>query len=228
MPAQQLNENPKTVRRFDILATGANGLLEHAMLCDIASDRSDVTSSTELQVAHMGPPLRRQRSHTADAVGGTTLTEAQARQIETYANERFEESRALHELAKMSGTPWNAEKQYRINPPSTPPNRDCSYWRFSCVGFALAAYGNAGLYLVSKNCPGKNLDEIKKLYPDERLSDPQFRSDMGIGEGTEWPIILAGYVMNALDRPVEDFHREDALPYEPIKGDEYFPSRRQG
>ncbi|HVA46794.1 MAG TPA: hypothetical protein VNH11_10555 [Pirellulales bacterium] len=61
-------------------------------------------------------------------------------------------------------------------------------------------------------------------YPwaKDRLDDPAFRREMGIGEGDRWPVVLAGYVVNALNRAVELIRQ---APYEPMRGDEFFPPR---
>jgi hypothetical protein len=86
-------------------------------------------------------------------------------------------------LARVAKQQWNSAKQYRIHPPVTKPSRDCNFWRFSCVGFVLAAYQDAGITLIGNVKPGKRLDQLKRIYADARLDDPAFRADMGIGHG---------------------------------------------
>jgi len=227
MPASKLSQHATTVGRFDVLAIApveADQPL-HVMLCSETTDREDVTVESQLRVAHMGPPLGEKRAVKSHAVGNAGLTDDQRRQIETFVNERFEESRQLRVLARRANEDWGPAKQYRIHPPVTKPSRDCNFWRFSCVGFVLAAYQDAGITLIGKVKPRKTLDQLKMLYTDTRLDDPAFRADLGIGTGDDWPVVLAGYVMNALNRPAARIHGEQSIPYEPSEDDEYFPPR---
>ncbi len=90
----------------------------------------------------------------------------------------------------------------------------------------LSAYEETGINLIAAPLPLKDLGQIKAFYPDPRLDDPDFRNDMGIGEGTEWPVALAGYVVNAFDQPAEDISGDGHRPFQPVEGDEYFHSRR--
>lgn len=227
MPTTKLSNQATTVLRFDVLAIApleADQPL-HVMLCSEKNDRKDVTIESELRVAHMGPPLGRKRAVKSDAVGNAGLTDDQRRQIETFVNERFEEGKQLRDLARIAQEKWDPAKQYRIHPPVTKPSRDCNFWRFSCVGFVLAAYQDAGITLIGDVKPRKNLDQLKMLYADARLDNPAFRADMGIGTGDDWPIVLAGYVMNALNRPTVQIHGPQTILYEPSEDDEYFPPR---
>jgi hypothetical protein len=227
MPATKLSNQATTVLRFDVLAIApleADQPL-HVMLCSEKNDREDVTVESELRVAHMGPPLGEKRAVKSHAVGNAGLTDDQRRQIETFVNERFEEVKQLRALARIAKEQWNSAKQYRIHPPVTKPSRDCNFWRFSCVGFVLAAYQVAGITLIGDVKPRKRLDQLKRIYADARLDDPAFRADMGIGAGDDWPVVLAGYVMNALNRPTVQICGPGSIPYEPSEDDEYFPPR---
>lgn len=48
------------------------------------------------------------------------------------------------------------------------------------------------------------------------------RETYGIPGDGPWPVVLAGYVINSLDRSEEDIRRD---PHAARAGDEYFPSR---
>jgi hypothetical protein len=54
---------------------------------------------------------------------------------------------------------------------------------------------------------------------------PPFVQTWGSATGDDWPVVLAGYVMNALNRPAGQIHGEESFPYEPSEDDEYFPRR---
>ncbi len=232
MPATKLCEQATTVRRFDVLAIAPveSDQPLHVMLCSEKRDREDVTVESKLRVAHMGPPLGEKRAVKSHAVGNAGLTDDQRRQVETFVNERFEEVKQLRDLARIAQEKWDSAKQYRIHPPVTKPSRDCNFWRFSCVGFVLAAYQDAGITLIGDVKPRKRLDQLKVLYAHlpyahDRLDNPAFRADMGIGTGDDWPIVLAGYVMNALNRPTVQIYGPQTILYEPSEDDEYFPPR---
>ena len=139
-----------------------------------------------------------------------------------FLQERFDEIKEV----KLRDRSFKRRDQYRIHPAFTKPNRDCSYWRFSCVGFVLAAYEESGLVIMSANVPKKNLEELKALYSNSDLDNAQRRVDMGIGEGTEWPVLFGGYVLNALNEPHAKIHSSKGFVAR--SGDEFFPSRRGG
>lgn len=45
---------------------------------------------------------------------------------------------------------------------------------------------------------------------------------MGVDVGDRWPVIMAGYVVNSLNRSPEEIR---LTPYKPRSGDEFFPAR---
>ena len=225
MPAWKTSDSPSTVRRFDVVAISQSidkDFPTHLMLCTEPCQRDDITSNTPLLITHMGPPLRGSDNYPIEMVGSAELDEDQEKTIEVFLQERFDEIKE----AKLRDNSFKRRDQYRIHPAFTRPNRDCAYWRFSCVGFVLAAYEEAGLVLLSTKVPKKNLEELKALYSDPRLDDQQFREDMGVSNGTEWPILFGGYVLNALDQSKAKI--QSPKGFVPRSGDEYFPSRRGG
>jgi hypothetical protein len=97
--------------------------------------------------------------------------------------------------------------------------------QFSCAGFVIEAYKEAGIELIDTDetrLPLVGLAALCAAYPDQQevLYLPVQREKKNLpGEGP-WPVVMAGYVINALDYP------RDKLPYTPQPGDEYFPPRR--
>ena len=48
--------------------------------------------------------------------------------------------------------------------------------------------------------------------------------EMGIDIGDRWPVIMAGYIVNSLNRSADEIRQ---TPYRPRSGDEFFPTRYQ-
>ena len=228
MPASKLSDVPTTIQRFDVLvlAPVSDDFPLHLMLCNENDDRDDVTHVTFLNIVHMGPPLAEQRRERFFAFGSAELEERERPKIGAFVKERIAERAELRVLAKEAGQRWDSSAQYRIDPPVTRPSRDCTYWRYSCVGFVLAAYKSARIELLSQSRPLKDLQQIKAIYKNCDLGSSEFCERMGIGEGNQWPIALVGYVLNSLNRLPQEIRGEGASPFEPVDGDEYFPSRR--
>ena len=100
--------------------------------------------------------------------------------------------------------------------------------RFSCAGFVIEAYREAGINVLQTGrgeLPLVSLDALKAQYPfaERRLDKPEDREKLGIPGDGPWPVVLAGYVLNALDRPGAEVR---SSTFRAIDGDAYFPSRR--
>lgn len=112
--------------------------------------------------------------------------------------------------------------EYVIHPPFIEPDEAVSLWRFSCAGFVLRAYREAGLVLLElESIPSVNLETLKQAYPrfGRLLDRSEIRTQLGLGEGNEWPVILVGYVLHSLAR---DRAEIAAGPYIVRPGDELF------
>src|SRR5487761_1521237 len=225
MPAATLSDKPATVQPYDVLAQsdGATGLMLHAVLCNEANPRRDVTDKTLLRVFHMGPPLGPWRA-ACDAHGTAGLTAEQRAKVKTFLSDRRAERAAEKRRLKQAGRRWNARSQYRIHPEAAPPSREYPLWRFNCIGFVTEAYLMAGVRLLTGPYPLKSLDDLRRLYPyaARHLDDLAERTALGIGEGDRWPVVLVGYVLHSLSRPIEEINGPRAEPYLPRDGDEFF------
>lgn len=229
MPASRLSTEPSTVEPYDVLGWGneASGLMTHAMLCNEPDTRDDVTNTTLLEIAHMGPPLDA-LPHEAHAVGNAGLSEKQWMKIKTFVDRQLSASEAARARQRTIGY-----RQFIIHKSAEPPSPGFSLWRFSCVGFVLRAYSTARINLLSDPRPLKTLAEIKDVYPDQadRLDKESTQNRLGVGPGTgadrdgeeAWPIDLVSYVFHSLARDVSAINGPDSVPYQPKEGDEYFP-----
>ena len=227
MPAQRLGETPSSIKTFDILAfsdTADDDLMLHAAL---SSEDIDATKNCSINIIHMGPPFRRD-ARNFDAVESCELTTQQFAKIKEFVDLQFSARTAEKDRLKKLGMPATIRGQYRIQPPSSRPRKGSALTRYSCVGFVLLAYKKARIQLLAGPSPLKTIDQIKALNPPwthPYLDDESQRKDFGLREGTQWPVVLVGYVLHAMNRPSKAISGKDATPYLPKEGDEYFPRK---
>ncbi len=225
MPSQRLNDTLAPVKKFDILAMSdevKDGLMLHAALSNVTME---ATNSCKIKTIHMGPPFGRKTAE-FDAVGSCELTEKQAARIEEFIDRQWAARKAERERLSKLGLPQNPIAQYRIQPPHSRPRKGSALTRYSCVGFVLLAYKRARIELLSGPSPLKTVEELKDLYPPffhPILDDEDKRKDFGLREGDRWPVVLAGYILHATNRPLDQVNGTNATPYQPQEGDEYFP-----
>lgn len=224
MPAQRTTVSmPITARPGDMLArsNGISDLMVHAMLFGEDNERADVTSATQLRIAHMGPPLG-SATATSDAVGGIGLSEDQKVRIKKFIAQCKDASDKRKKELRKRGQKPDPRDLYVILPSAKGPIGDKPFWRFSCVGFVIKAYEKLKIVLLKGPIPERTLAELKNFYPGfaEKLDDADTRFEMGIGTGDRWPVELVGYLLHS-------FARSDAEvmagPYTPRLGDECFP-----
>jgi hypothetical protein len=224
MPAERIGSTPVAIRRFDVVgqdaSSGEADFVGHIALA--AEDRLQIVGPSVVHVSHVRPPLEQAGACIASSVGSCGLTVDEQLQIALFCDELESE----YQAAQATGM----REQYVICPHVQNIQREdrtVVYRRFSCVGFALEAYREAGIDIVRTNparLPLIGLDLLKTQYPRfARLLDvPAVREDFGIGGDGPWPVVLAGYVLNALARPNTEIR---LTPYRPSAGDECFPPR---
>ena len=221
MPAQRLGSEPVSIQKYDVAAQDSATtpyFVRHVGLAD--EPRNDVRSNSEISLLHMGPPLMRGDSgNPVHAIGKAGLTAGQIRQIAVFVDEHLSE----YEAEKVRGP-----GQYVIHPHVREPDAEVPCRRFSCAGFVIEAYRDADLDLVvtePARLPSADLDTLTNAYSDLAgvLRSPARRSRFGLEGDGPWPVVLAGYVMNALNRTIEEIRDG---PYTPASGDEYFPAGR--
>jgi hypothetical protein len=233
MPAQRLDGSPCPVNKFDILAISddvEDGLMTHAAL---SLETLEATNATPISFIHMGPPfgtrtLQLDSTLQFDAVGSCELTGKQLVKIKEFIDRQWADRRKDRKRLAKLGLKQEPRAQYRIQPPYSRPNKGSTVIRYSCVGFVMLAYKKARIELVSGPRPLKTIEQLKQLYPfaSSLLDDADEREYMGLGNGDRWPVMLVGYVLHAMDRPPGEISGEDAKPYLPKEGDEYFPRKQ--
>lgn len=225
MPVYLTSLGSVSVSPYDVLGQfSSEGILTHAMLCEEQGVRDGVTAQTQLSVAHMGPPLGKQRA-SSDAIGSAELNASHKRKIKTFVDDRLLERKAEEmRLAKLKKR-TQIRREYCIFPDAVKPTADFPLWRFSCVGFVIQAYRRARVVLLDSSTPLSTLDEVKQLYPSlaDSLDNQDERHQLGLIDGTEWPIRFVGYLFHSLARTVEEIRGPNSIPYTPQKGDERYP-----
>jgi hypothetical protein len=234
MPAWRLDEQNRQVNRFDVGATDGKvpRFVAHVALCLAEQPQVVSINSRTLPTVHMGPPLG-EKPQPIDVIATALLDPdgiqpSERRQIKVFVDDRLSERKAqASRLARLQ----RLEKcyaEYVIYPSYIEPNDEVSLWRFSCAGFVLKAYEEAKIRLIDDSkLPDVTLDTLKNAYPGiaNLLDRQEVRVRLGIGKGIAWPILLAGYVVNSLNRPPDAIR---AQAFHPTQGDEYFPSVRLG
>jgi hypothetical protein len=234
MPAWRVNHRSLVLRQYDVGGVDSPHVassVQHLVLSQ--EERADITKSDAFIAAvHMGPPLRStpRLAYAIDSFGTVSLEPGEIRQVMEFVDERLLEFQAQRKRTERPSLRRQAEDQYIIDPASKEPDSSKPYWRFSCAGFVMEAYSWAGLQLlVDRNThgfPTVTVDRLKEAYPShaDDLEDPDFRARMGlIGDGP-WAVVLAGYIINALNRISTDIR---STPYLPNQGDCCFPSQTQ-
>lgn len=224
MPAWQVEVESGRIARYDVCALYGErrGFLAHAILCDEEAERTIDAKTANVHAVQMGPPLRRSIT-LAHVVATASLSDIEKRQIKSFVDDRLLERKAHVARLAQRGDKWGAESEYTICPHARAPDGDVPMWRFSCTGFVIQAYAEAGIVLLSDDVPSVTLETVKEAYSwaQHRLSDPVFRAQMGIGNGESWPVVFVGYVIHSLSRDPAEIRRQ---PYRPISGNEFYPA----
>ncbi len=244
MPAYRLLAGSTDIGQYDVIGVDSESeaeFIRHVALSAIAVPGYNPTNS--LTVTHMGPPFGVGDKSPAHAVGVLPLNEDEQESIRLFINElRIEYLAAVERLRgryRDSGkaTRYVELAQYCIHPHSSPFSRligdgTVQLRQFSCAGFIIEAYQEAGIDLLitdETRLPTIDIDMLCAAYSDyaTELRDPDFREKKNLQNDGPWPVVLAGYLINALasvDQAAAN--PRSSLPYQPLPGDGFFPPRR--
>lgn len=221
MPAFGLAQGPHTLTRYDVVgehaATPAR-FIRHVALHEV--EHGAINHGQRVDVVHMGPPLEIDGKISAHAAGRVPLRTPEIRQIEVWIEK-------IRDEYIKSNVAANRRRQYVIHPPwedyRDPTTGVRRYPRFSCAGFVLDAHRQVDVNLIDIKEEGLRLlpevDEqtLALAYPGVSF---QHLDRFGIKGRGPWRIVLAGYVLHALNRTNERIRRR---PYQAKSGDERFP-----
>lgn len=222
MPAHRLAARPIPLERFDVVGEDSDSVpcfVRHLGLS--LETRDGISYGETVGVRHMGPPIENAGKMRAHSIGTATLSVDEANQIELSLDEVEAEYDAVPRRP-------NRRQQYVIVPHVKPwraKDGTILWRRFSCAGLVIESYREAALDLVSDSeadLPPVDLETLGRAYPDLNLTrmNPGLREDLGIPGDGPWPVVLAGYVLHALNRTKEDIRRG---PYSPSRNDATFP-----
>ena len=218
MPATVLSQKPRTLLRHNVVGERTAGqtpsFVTHVGLLD--ADSLSVKANDDVSAVHMRPPLEQGGTIEAHVEGHVPLTNDEIKEISAWIGEVADEYHT-------SGV--NTIRQYVIDPPwkdeidlNTGVRR---YRRYSCAGFVLDAHCKIDIELLkidTEALPEVDQQKIASAYPEVSIS-PRRLARYGLKGNGPYRIVLAGYVLHALNRPTDQIRRE---PYQVQTGDEQF------
>lgn len=212
MPAIDLTRGSKTLSRYDVVgqrAEGQRGFVKHVGLLD--EDKCSLEAGGTVSAVHMRPPLKQGDKIQVDVAGHVPLMNDEIKIISTWYQKIVDEYPRLPEEQFVIHPPWKDECD-----PETGVRR---YRRYSCAGFVLDTHCQVDVKLLQ-------IDEglLPDVYPQTimlayGLKPGPLLCAFGLKGDGPWKVVLAGYVLHALDRPTVQI-REG--PYQAKEGDAQF------
>jgi hypothetical protein len=215
MPTINFDQGPQTLSRYDVVGQRAEGqtrFVKHVGLLD--EDNQSLKMGDEARVLHMGPPLEVGGTIKIHVAGRVPLTNDEIKIISTWFEKIKDEYPRLP-----------AWRQYVIHPPwkdrRDPNNGSRRYRRYSCAGFVLDGHRQVNIELLDTDedvLPAVDRQTIISAYPEaKRYSDLLLY--WGLKGNGSWKVVLAGYVMHALNRLTDQIRQGS---YRAKEGDEQF------
>ncbi len=214
MPAIDLTQGPHTLSRYNVVGQWAEDqthFVIHVGMLDEDSRSGEVGG--KVSAVHMRPPLEQGDAITVHVAGCVPLTNDEVEKISTWVKKISDEY------------PRSSAKQYVIHPPwkdEYDPNTGVRrYRRYSCAGFVLDGHLQVDIQLLRLDddaLPEVDKQTIMSAYPD--LSQrPRLLSQFGLKGDGPWKVVLAWYIMHALNRSSDQIRQES---YRAKEGDEQF------
>jgi len=228
MPAYRLNSKGAEIQRYDAIGSDSSAkprFVTHAALA--LDDTSGAVCGATLPVAHMKPPHVPHGRAKAHVFGTVPLTVDEQKIVSLFIEEVEEEREAGEKRSQRSGL-----FQYTVHPHCeevTESDGTPIYRRFSCVGYVLGAYGEAGVKPLDtepENLPEVEEASMKMAYPElyqhlhRRPNARQGLSCVGLDGTGPWRVVLPGYLFHAMNRPQAEIR---SAPYQAVEGNEVFP-----
>ena len=234
MPASRLRTNvSERIPKFSVVgkypADTGTLFVQHVAL--LRADAEIRYATPDVQVWHMGPPLvagplssiaaRREVSCTIHLAGTVELDAQDIEGIETWLAEADKENRPTGAFGDL--------QQYIVHPPVhwvRAENGIRLYRKFSCAGFVMECYRSVDINLIDdsnvESLPEIDLETVAHAYGDT-VRREKIRERFGIPDTGPWRIVLAGYIMHALDRPDAAIRNSPHMPKSVAEKD--FPLR---
>ncbi len=219
MPAFTLSQQPRDASSYDVIgeySASSRRFVRHVALYNADDGAVRIRNGEDVDVVHMGPPLDRAGKAKAHVVGTVPLTNEEIREIEVWIVGIDDE---------YNHASVGLRQQYHIHPPwkdKLDPNTGVRrYSRYSCAGFVLKAYSEVDIDLLAideESLPKVDMQTLRLAYPQQPLNH-NILASFGVEGDEPWGIVLAGYVLHALNRTADRIRQE---PYRAREGDEQF------
>ncbi len=237
MATQVLSSSPLLAEKYSVVGKYAetdDGLIGHVAMI-ATKEPTDIYYGDSVEVWQMGPPLIADARVQRVARNGTQC-EAHVLGSVDWPENAFKRMRNWRrDLAGRIPFKTKRHIEYYIIHPAILKGKISSSdiqkrTRFSCAGFVLACYrvglldekhimdDNAVIKTGEDVLPKVDIEYICKAYPfiAKRIKNPEFRKDMGLSGDGPWPILLAGYILRAMEqgdlqaRPYQPANKEEA------------------
>ncbi len=217
MPAIDIEQGPQKLSRFDVVGAQVDRqtrFIRHVAF--LGQDIQSLEAGDEVTAVHMCPPLEDGGRIKVHVAGRVPLTNDEVKEIESWWEEIADEYKRLG---------IRTASQYVIRPPwkdEYDPNTGIRrYRRYSCAGFVLDGHLQVNIELLNTSeakLPPVDRQTIISAYP-RSCRHTNLLSSYGLEGNGPWNVVLAGYVLHALNRPTEQIRKE---PYQAKQGDEQF------
>ena len=217
MPPIDLEQGPQTLSPYDVVGQRAEGQTYFVTHVGFhAGGNQSVQAGGDVSAVHMRPPLKLGEPIKVHVAGHEPFTNDEITEIFSWIEEIADE---YHKEG------LGRREQYIIHPPWE-DNCDSNtgvrrYRRYSCAGFVLDGHLQVDIELLQIDAdalPNVNRSTIISAYPYAE-QHPMLLSENGLEGDGPWKVVLAGYVMHALNRPTVQIRQG---PYRAKEGDEQF------
>ncbi len=212
MPTFNFDQGPQMLSLYDVVGQRTDGqtrFVKHVGL--FGEDNQSVKIGDEVSVLHMGPPLEQGGAIKVHVAGHVPLTNDEIKIIDTWFEKIVDEYPRLPEEQFVIRPPWKDQRDSN--------NGSRRYRRYSCAGFVLDSHRQVDIELLQ-------IDEgsLPDVYPQTimlayGLNPGPLLSAFGLEGDGPWKVVLAGYVLHALNRTTNQIRQE---PYQAKEGDEQF------
>lgn len=214
MPTLHFDQDPQTLSRYDVCGQRAEGqtrFVKHVGFFE--EDNQSVKVGDEVRVFHMGPPLEKGGTIKLHVAGHIPLTNDERKKIAAWFEKIADEYPRLPVRQYVIHPPWKDE--YDSN---TGVRR---YRRYSCAGFILDGHRQVNIELLDIDedmLPAIDSRTIVSAYPGAE-EHPDLLHYWGLDGNGPWKVVLAGYVLHALNCTTDQIRQE---PYKAKEGDKQF------
>ncbi len=222
MPASRLTDEPQAIGRFDVIGMERSKpyLVRHVALS--LFNRS-ARLGEKLHVAHMCPPFEQnpnEETCACHSFGTADLTADDEEEIKLFLDELDGEYQAA--TRRIEADAWCVYVAYPNKLQETEADGTVVFTRYSCATLVMDAYEAIEVVLIvpdENEIPSLTIEQIGEVFP-AILRDGTKRQQILLGERSDWPVVLPGYILHAMNRPADHVRQEAYVPDFP---DAYFP-----